>query len=189
MVQGGGREPNASLPMLLLTPLCPAVPFLSPPSHTSSEWVGRQVWGCGCACACWMSGGFWNQVAKRKGTEGLRGRDNIPGVVGSWLRSSTHESARVLLGHPRVHGQGAAAPGLCPQGGSGPGGISAYRVSPNERTCIPPSVCQGSFGTGICEQVGKLMGLINGLGTALLGRTSGTPWHRAGTPGPSGTWG
>lgn len=108
--------------MLLLTPLCPAVPLLSSPSHASSKWVGRQVWGCGCACACWMSGGFWNQVAKRKGTEGLWGRDNIPGVIKSWLRSSTHESAWVLLGHPRVHGQGLQPRGCVPKVAVGQGG-------------------------------------------------------------------
>lgn len=53
---------------------------------------------------------------KRKGTEGLRGKDSIPGVIKSWASNSTQEPLLVQLGHPAVHGQGTVTPRLCPQG-------------------------------------------------------------------------
>ena len=145
---------------------CPLHP-MRPPHGWHPLGEGRWVGGCrcGCACACWRTKGFWSQLAKRKETGGLRSRDSVPGIVGRWLRSSSPEQARVLPGHPGVRGQGPATPGLRPQGGSGPAGIDAYRVSPNERGCIPAVVCQGTFSTGICQRDGRLAGLKSGLGT------------------------
>lgn len=57
--------------------------------------------------------GILEPGSKEKEGRGLRGKDNILGVIRSWLRSSTHEPAWLLLGHPGVHGQGVAIPGLC----------------------------------------------------------------------------
>lgn len=70
-------------------------------------------------------------------------------------------------------GRGLRPPGCVTEVAAG-WGVDAYGVSPNERGCVPPAVCQG-----ICQWGGKLAGLKYGLGTAPLQGMLGTP---------SGTW-
>lgn len=84
------------------------------------------------------------------------------------MRSSIHEPAWVLTRAPGGARGGSCHSQTASQRRQWDSGDKCLQDEPSLKGPCPSDVCQGSFGTGVCQRVGKLVGLKNGLRTALL---------------------